>query len=60
MPRDYVGELIREDEKREAEEQLEALLLQGLASDESEMTREDWKDIREQALSQVKTRRMTR
>lgn len=50
-------ELIREDEKHQAEKRLEALLLEGLAGDESDMTREDWKDIREQALAQVKARR---
>jgi len=57
---EYVRELIREYEKRKAEERLEALLLEGLAGDESEMTRGDWKDIREQALAQVKARRKAR
>lgn len=51
---EYVCQLIRDDEKRKAEERLEALLLEGLAGEESEMTRGDWKDIREQALAQVK------
>ena len=38
---EYVRELIREDEKRRAEERLEALLLRGLESPASEWTRED-------------------
>jgi len=34
--------IIREDEKRKAEERLEALLLEGLQGEESELTRDDW------------------
>ncbi len=47
---DYVRALIREDQKREAEDKLEALLLEGLDSgDSKEMTQKDWDDI-QQAL----------
>ena len=35
-PSDYVRALIREDQKRSAEERLEALLLEGLASGKAE------------------------
>ena len=35
---EYVRELIRADEKRKAEEQLEAKLLEGLSGAESELT----------------------
>ena len=38
---EYVRDLIREDQKRRAEERLEALLLEGLASPASEWTKED-------------------
>jgi antitoxin ParD1/3/4 len=51
---EYVRELIRADEKRKAEEQLETLLLEGLRGDEVTFTREDWRAIREEALIQVK------
>ena len=37
---EYIRELIREDEKRKAEQRLEALLLEGLESEESECDRE--------------------
>ena len=50
---EYVRELIREDEKRKAEDRLEALLLEGLESDESPLTSEDWAAIRKEALARV-------
>ena len=57
---EYVRELIREDEKRKAEARLEAMLLEGLASPESELTPQDFADIRNQALSRLKARKMQR
>lgn len=51
---EYVRELIRNDEKRKAEEQLTALLREGLQSEETALTREDWKAIRAEALARVK------
>jgi antitoxin ParD1/3/4 len=54
---EYVRTLIREDEKRKAEERLEALLLQGLASRETPLTRRDFQDIRREALAQLKARK---
>jgi antitoxin ParD1/3/4 len=53
---EYVRELIRADEKRKAEEQLEAKLLEGLNSPESELTAADWKAIRSEALVRVRAR----
>jgi len=55
-PSEYVRELIREDEKRKAEEQLEALLLDGLKGEESELTSVDWKVIRKEALALIQSR----
>jgi antitoxin ParD1/3/4 len=57
---EYVRELIRDDEKRKAEERLEALLLEGLQGEETELTSSDFKDIRTEALAQLKARRKTR
>jgi antitoxin ParD1/3/4 len=57
---EYVRELIRADEKRKAEERLEALLLEGLQGEESELTRADWKDIRHEALMQLRARKKLR
>lgn len=54
---EYVRELIREDEKRKAQERLEALLLEGLAGEESELTRQDFEDIRNEALARVRARK---
>jgi antitoxin ParD1/3/4 len=54
---EYVRELIRQDEKRKAEERLEAMLLEGLASPETQLTRRDFEDIRKEALSRLKARK---
>jgi len=54
---EYVRELVREDEKRKAQEKLEALLLDGLRSGEAApMTSRDWEDIRRQAVSRMRSR----
>ena len=47
---------IRDDEKRKAEERLERLLLEGLESEESELSKQDFDDIRREALAQLKRR----
>jgi antitoxin ParD1/3/4 len=57
---EYVRELIRDDEKRKAEERLEAMLMEGLQSEDTALTPSDWKDIRSAALAQVKARRKAR
>jgi len=54
---EYIRELIRGDEERKAEQRLEALLLEGLESKESELTRRDLVHIRKQALAQLKRRK---
>jgi antitoxin ParD1/3/4 len=44
---EYVRELIRSDQKRKAQERLEALLLEGLENGEArELTAEDWAELR--------------
>ncbi len=53
---EYVRDLIRGDEKRRAEERLEALLLEGLEGEESPLTPQDWAAIRKEALSRVAAR----
>lgn len=55
---EYVRELIRDDEKRRAQERLEGLLLEGLQSGAAtEMTRQDWIEIREDALRRLQNRK---
>lgn len=44
--------------KRKAQEKLEALLLEGIQSSElTEMTRQDWDNIRREALKQFEARK---
>ncbi len=57
---EYVRELIRADEKRKAGEQLEAMLMEGLNSAESELTAADWAAIRKEALAKVEARKKRR
>lgn len=54
---EYVRELIRADEKRKAEEHLEAKLLEGLNSPESALTAADWRAIRTEALAKLDARK---
>jgi antitoxin ParD1/3/4 len=55
---EYVRDLIREDEKRAAQERLEALLVEGIQSSQpTEMNRQDWEDIRREALKQFESRK---
>lgn len=54
---EYIRELIRDDEKRKAEGRLEALLLEGLESQEGELTRQDFAAIRKDALARLKLRK---
>ena len=54
---EYVRDLIRDDEKRKTQEKLEALLMEGIqSSGPTEMTRQDWDDIRREALKQFQAR----
>lgn len=57
---EYVRELIRADEKRKAEDKLEALLLAGLQGEATAFTPDDWQAIRHEAIAQVKKARKSR
>jgi antitoxin ParD1/3/4 len=54
---EYVRELIRADERRKASELLEARLLEGLGSADSELGPADWQAIRQEAMAKVKARK---
>ncbi len=54
---EYVRELIRADERRKASELLEARLLEGLGSADSELGLADWQAIRQEAMAKVKARK---
>ena len=46
--REYFRELVRQDQKQKAKEQLQTLLLEGLNSgNATEITAQDWEDIRQ-------------
>jgi antitoxin ParD1/3/4 len=57
---EYIRELLREDEKRKAGERLEAILVEGLQSEESELTHHDFEEIRNEALARLKARKKRR
>ena len=52
-----VRELVRADQKRRAAEQLEAKLMEGLTSAETELTPADWRAIRKEALAKLDARK---
>ena len=55
---EYVRALIREDQRRKAEERIETLLLEGLESgDSAKMTRRDWEEVRTQVRQRLGKRR---
>jgi antitoxin ParD1/3/4 len=54
---EYFRELVRQDQKRKAQERLEVLLLEGLNSGmTSPMTEQDWEDIRRVVRERVAQR----
>jgi antitoxin ParD1/3/4 len=57
---EYMRELIRADEKRTAEEQLEAKLMEGLNSPNIELGSTDWIAIRTEALALLESRKTRR
>ena len=55
---EYVRDLIRDDEKRKAQDRLETLLMEGIQSGEAtQMTPQDWTDIRTEAVRQFEARK---
>jgi len=55
---EYVRELIRGDEKQRVQERLEALLLEGIEEGEgTQMTREDWAEVRREAQRRLQERK---
>lgn len=55
---DYLRALIREDQKRRAQQRLEGLLLEGIDSGEAtEMTAEEWQAIRHEVRRRIAKRK---
>lgn len=54
---EYFRELVRQDQKRKASERLETMLLEGLNSGaKSEMTAQDWEEIRQSVRNKIAKR----
>jgi hypothetical protein len=57
-PRRIMKAMNIDDKKRGAHEKLEAMLMEGVqGSEPTEMTRQDWTDIRQEALRQFEARK---
>ena len=54
---EYVRGLLREAQKLKAQERLEELLLEGLSSPVSEMTAQDWQEIRQEIRERLAQRK---
>ena len=55
---EYLRELIRNAQKRAAQERLEEMLLEGINSGPATpMTEQDWEDIRREALERLAARK---
>jgi len=54
---EYFRELVRQDQKRKAQERLETLLIEGLESGNvTAMTDEDWQDVRQAVRERIAKR----
>ncbi len=53
---DYIQSLVEADQKRKAQDHFEALIDEGLDSPLSEMTDQDWDDIRREGLERIRSR----
>jgi antitoxin ParD1/3/4 len=54
---EYIRALVEADQKQKALDRLEAQLIEGLDSPVSEMTQQDWDDIRREGLAEIRANR---
>ena len=52
-PSDYFHALLREQQRRKAEEKLESMLMEGLATQSSELNEKDWKQVRAELENRI-------
>ncbi len=58
---EYFRELVRQDQKRKVDERLEAMLLEGLNSGTpTEMTSQDWEDVRQAVRQRITQRKASK
>ena len=53
---DYIRALVEADQKQKARDRFEALITEGLESPLSEMTSEDWDDLRAEGVARIRDR----
>jgi antitoxin ParD1/3/4 len=53
---DYIRALVEADQKQKAQERFEALIMEGLDSPLSEMTSQDWDELRSEGLARIRSR----
>jgi antitoxin ParD1/3/4 len=53
---EYIRALVEADQKQKALDRLEAQLIEGLDSPASEMTQQDWDDLRSEGLARIRSR----
>ena len=59
-PSEYMRRLIHEDQRRRAQQELEAKLLEGLNSGpDVEMTSDDWADIRREVAQRLESKKQS-
>ncbi len=54
---EYLRSLVREDQKRAAEQHLEVLLAEGLEGEAKVMTKNDWEEVRSEVRKRVVAKR---
>lgn len=56
---EYLRALVRDEQKRKAQHRLESLLLEGIQSEASALTDEDWRDVRREVRRRHQQRKRT-
>ncbi len=56
-PSEYFHALLREQQRRKAEEKLEGLLLEGLATKSSALNEKDWEHLRTELENRISNRK---
>lgn len=54
---EFIRELLRDAQKRKARARVDALLLDGLQSEASEMTQADWKELKRRVRARARPRK---
>lgn len=58
-PSDYIRQLIRDDQEREARRAIERQVLEGIESGSTSMTEDDWEELRQEIEAKAAKRKVT-